>query len=168
MPLIQHLEKLERTVKRALEFVVFLLFATMTVLTFAQVITRFFLNASLSWSEELARFTLVWLIYTASILAYGEKIHIAVDAVTSKLTGMTSHVVQLANRVCVLLFCGIVIVGALEFLPVTALQKSPACGILMSYIYCAIPVSMAFMGIITIKEICGIIREMTGAKGDAA
>ncbi|SBV97076.1 Tripartite ATP-independent periplasmic transporter DctQ component [uncultured delta proteobacterium] len=167
MALLQSLEKLERMTKKILEFVVFILFAVMTTLTFAQVFTRFFLNASLSWSEELARFTLVWLVFTASILTYGEKIHIAVDALTCKLTGMTSHVVQICNRVCVLLFCCAVIAGAVEFLPVTALQKSPACGILMSYVYSAIPLSMAFMGLTTIKEICGIIRSMGRTKEDA-
>ena len=168
MSLSQILEKLERGTRKLLELFVFLLFALMTVLTFAQVFTRFFLNISLSWSEEVGRFTLVWLIFTASILAYGEKIHIAVDVLTNKLTGMTSHVVQLVNRVCVLFFCGVVIMGALEFLPITALQKAPACGILMAYIYAAIPVSMAFMGIITVKEICAILKNMRHNGEDAA
>ncbi len=167
MPLLHLLGKLEYMTKKALELVVFLLFAMMTALTFAQVFTRFFLNISLSWSEELSRFTLVWLIFTASILTYGDKIHIGVDALTNKLTGMTGRLVQLANRVCVLVFCTAVILGALEFLPVTALQKSPACGIYMSYVYVSIPISMAFMGIITIRDMCRIFRSM-GHKEDAA
>jgi TRAP-type C4-dicarboxylate transport system permease small subunit len=157
-------DKLEHWIKKALEIVVFLLFALMTVLTFAQVFTRFVLNFSLSWSDELARFTLVWLIFTASILTYGEKIHIGVDVLTSKLTGRINTAVQLVNRVCILLFCVIVILGAVEFLPVTHLQKSPACGILMSYIYVAIPISMAFMGIITVREIFTLLRGMGSGK----
>lgn len=168
MSLPQMLEKLEYGVKKTLETLVFFLFALMTVLTFAQVFTRFFLNISLSWSEELARFTFVWLIFTASILTYGEKIHIGVDVLTSKLTGMTSHVVQLVSRVCVLLFCTAVVLGALEFLPVTNMQVSPACGILMSHVYVSIPISMGFMAIITIKEICAILREMKNGKEGAA
>ena len=168
MPLPQTFEKLERYTKKTLEIVVFLLFALMTVLTFAQVFTRFFLNISLSWSEELARFTLVWLIFTGSILTYGERMHIGVDVLTSKLTGMTGHVVQLVNRACVLVFCVVVILGAVEFLPITNIQKSPACGVLMSYIYVSIPISMAFMGIITVKDICKIFREMGSKKEDAA
>ena len=166
---LQHiLEKLEHVTKKVLETIVFLLFALMTVLTFAQVFTRFFLNISLSWSEELARFTLVWLIFTASILTYGERIHIAVDVLTNKLTGMTGTIVQLANRVCVLAFCLAVILGAVEFLPITNLQKSPACGVMMSYVYVSIPISMAFMGIITLKEICAILRSRKHGKEDAA
>ena len=166
MPLLQLLGKLEYLAKRMLEIVVFLLFALMTVLTFAQVFTRFLLNISLSWSEELSRFILVWLIFTASILTYGEKLHIVVDVLIVKLTGMTSHVVQLINRVLVLLFCIFVTLGAVEFLPMTAIQRSPACGIYMSYIYGAIPVSMIFMGLITIKEILKIIGEMGKKKED--
>ena len=166
MPLLHILGKLELVTKKALAVLVFLLFATMTVLTFAQVVSRFFLNASLSWSEELARFSLVWLIFTASILTYGDKMHIAVDALTMRLTGMTSHVVQLVNRLCVLAFCVVIVLGAVQFLPATAIQKSPACGIFMSYVYIAIPISMIFMGLITIKEICAIITGMRQPKGD--
>jgi TRAP-type C4-dicarboxylate transport system, small permease component len=168
MSFLQTLGKAQQLAKKVLEYFVFLLFATMTVLTFAQVFTRFMLNISLSWSEEVSRFVLVWLIFAASILTYGEKIHIVVDLLTTKLTGTTSIVVQLINRLCVLLFCVFICLGALEFMPFTAMQKSPANGIVMAYIYLAIPFSMVFMGLITVKEICELVTSFRQSKEGAA
>ena len=168
MSFLQTLEKAQQLAKKVLEYFVFLLFATMTVLTFAQVFTRFLLNISLSWSEEISRFTLVWLIFSASVLTYGEKIHIVVDVLTSRLTGTISVVVQLINRLCVLLFCIFICMGALEFMPFTAMQRSPANGIVMAYIYLAIPFSMVFMGITTLKEIYRLVSKLKQSKEGVA
>jgi TRAP-type C4-dicarboxylate transport system permease small subunit len=166
MPLAQRLEKFEHALKKFLKIIVFLLFALMTVLAFSQVCSRFLLNISLSWSEEVSRFTLVWLIYMASILTYGDKLHIAVDAFTNKLKGRTSHVVQLINRLCVMLFCVLVVIGAVEFMPITAMQISPGSGIVMAYMYLSIPVSMALMGCITLREINTILLAMKQPEED--
>lgn len=49
------------------------LMSLMTVLIFLQVIMRYVMHNSLSWSEELARYTFVWLIYIA--ISYGSKLN---------------------------------------------------------------------------------------------
>jgi TRAP-type C4-dicarboxylate transport system permease small subunit len=164
MKLLQTLGKVETGVKKVLGSIVFLLFALMTVLVFAQVFTRFFTNSSLTWSEELSRFTLVWLIYMASILAYGDKIHIAVDALTMLLKGTLGKVVKCVNRLCVFTFVVLITLGAVEFIPMTAMQQSPANGIVMAHVYFAIPVSMVFIGIITVKEVYLILLGLDDSK----
>ena len=52
----------------------------MTLLVFVQVVMRYVFNNSLSWSEELARYTFIWLIYIG--ISYGCKLrkHIKIDA----------------------------------------------------------------------------------------
>ena len=42
-----------------------LLTVVMTVLIFVQVIMRYVLQSSLSWSEELARYLFIWMAYFA-------------------------------------------------------------------------------------------------------
>ena len=157
MAIVYVLGKLEAVVKKILQAVVAFLFAAMTMLVFAQVFTRFCTNAALTWSEELSRFMLVWLIYMASVLAYSEKIHIAVDALTMHLKDGLEKTIQLVNRVCILAFAIFITMGAIEFIPTTAFQQSPANGIVMAYVYFAIPVSMTFMALTTTREIFEIL-----------
>ena len=47
------------------EICIFLMFV-MLVLVLLQVVSRYLLPVSLSWTEELARFTMLWLIFLAS------------------------------------------------------------------------------------------------------
>ena len=56
------------------------LMSFMTLLVFVQVVMRYVFNNSLSWSEELARYTFIWLIYIG--ISYGCKLrkHIKIDA----------------------------------------------------------------------------------------
>ena len=166
MSVLRTVETAERIIKKILEFMVFVLFAAMSTLVFAQVCIRFLTTSSLTWSEELSRFILIWLIYMASILAYSDKIHIVVDALVSILKGRLSFAVQLINRACVFVFAVCITLGAVEFMPTTAFQESPANGIIMSYVYAAIPISMVFIALIALKEICLLLRG--GARPDAS
>ena len=57
-----------------------ILMSSMTILIFIQVIMRYVFNNSLSWSEELARYLFIWLIYIG--ISYGCKMqkHLKIDA----------------------------------------------------------------------------------------
>ena len=65
-------------------FSVFLL-ALMTILIFLQIIFRFVLNLSLDWTEEVARYTFVWLVYMSASLGVKHSSHIRVELVEKLL-----------------------------------------------------------------------------------
>ncbi|QNB48151.1 TRAP transporter small permease subunit [Thermanaerosceptrum fracticalcis] len=50
----------------------------MTILVFSQVVFRYVLKESLSWSEELARYFFIWLTFIGASVAAREKSHICV------------------------------------------------------------------------------------------
>jgi TRAP-type C4-dicarboxylate transport system permease small subunit len=54
--------------------------SAMALILFVQVVMRYVMQSSLSWSEELARYLFVWLVYLG--ISYGAKImkHIKIDA----------------------------------------------------------------------------------------
>lgn len=167
MPILVFLGRVEGVARKTLRVLVVALFTIMSSLVFAQVVCRFVFKNSLTWSEELARFTLIWLIYLASILAYAEKVHISVDALVILLTGKLGKAVQILNRVCVVVFTVAIMLGAIEFIPTTSLQLTPAAEIPMSYAYAAVPVGMAFICLIAIKQIFQVIHDDPSANGEA-
>ena len=58
-----------------------LLMSLMVVIVFANVIARYYLSASLAWSEEVARFMLIWLVFIGAVLAYVNEEHLGLDIV---------------------------------------------------------------------------------------
>ncbi|MFI4981051.1 MAG: TRAP transporter small permease, partial [Nevskiales bacterium] len=65
----------------AVESFIFLLLMMIMVIVSAGVIARSVLNASLSWSGELASWTLVWLTFAGMAVGHGRERHIAVNLV---------------------------------------------------------------------------------------
>lgn len=163
MPKNNWLSALDVALQRFTEVLVFLLFAAMVVLVFAQVYTRFLTNNALTWSEELSRFLLVWMVFLGSALTFRKGGHIAVDNLVKALPPTGKYIVSIVAYSLMLTFIVILLWGAIIVLPTTALQKSPANNIVMAYVYAAIPLSAVLMGVDVIKN---IVRLAT--KGDKA
>lgn len=68
--------------------------AIMVILIFLQVICRYILHAALPWSEEIARFLFLWVIWLGASHATKERKHIRLDVVTSRLKGKAHTIIQ--------------------------------------------------------------------------
>jgi len=90
------------------------LLLSMVVVTFSQVVSRYLLHASLSWSEELARFLLMWL--TMLSAAYGFKIrsHMALTFFVNRFGNRTRRSVSILVTLAMSVFLIIFIVKAVE------------------------------------------------------
>jgi TRAP-type C4-dicarboxylate transport system permease small subunit len=61
--------------------------SVMLVVIFAQVISRYVFNWTPEWSEELARYLFVWVVFIGSALIMGESGHLAVQFVPNHFKG---------------------------------------------------------------------------------
>lgn len=80
------------------------LMSFMTILIFIQVVMRYVFNNSLSWSEELARYTFIWLIYLG--ISYGCKLrkHIKIEAALHLFPGKLHPYIVIVGDILFLLF----------------------------------------------------------------
>ena len=60
-------------------WIAFALFWALAFIVFLQFFTRYFLNDSLSWTEEIARYGLMWLAFIGGAVVTRKKTHIAVE-----------------------------------------------------------------------------------------
>ena len=129
--------------------------AMMSILIVVQVFFRYVLNNSLSWSEELARYFFVWMIYIG--ISYGVKMdkHICVDAVYNfapqglkKYWAIVGYVLFLLFTIA-LVYYGIVVVQN----QISTGQLSPAMGIPMQFVYAAPPLGMFLSAIRLVQKI---------------
>ncbi|MFH5823561.1 TRAP transporter small permease [Georgenia sp. AZ-5] len=87
-----------------------LLFAVLVIDVVWQVFSRQVLRDPSTWSEELARYTFVWLGFFAAALVFSERGHIAVDFVVRKLPGGVQRAMSVLVQLLIIAFAVIVLV----------------------------------------------------------
>lgn len=114
--------------------------ALVIVTTFLQVATRYFLEASFSWTEEGARYAFIWMSMMGASLATRHGSHATIDLIGDFLHGNVKkyHVVFIQAAVIIAALL-IGIYGA-NMVNVMMVRSSAALGIPMGYIYCAVPI----------------------------
>lgn len=129
------------TLKQPLEAILCLLLIAMVGVTFAQVVFRYLLQTSLSWSEEVARFLLIWLASLGAAYGFKTGSHFALRFAVQRLD--LSHQRKVATLVMFLVttFLGVFCWQALRFTIEVRGMTAPATGLSMS-----VPYSAAFFG----------------------
>lgn len=145
------------SVVRAFEYFIAILFASLVATILAQIVFRYFLGTSLSWAEEIARYTFVWLVYLAGILAVREGLNITFDILLNALPDKLWAVLFLATNIVV---CGFLALVAYLGVDATAdmRQVSSILRIPMRYVYLAIPVGALGMLIAQINYCIRCLR----------
>jgi TRAP-type C4-dicarboxylate transport system permease small subunit len=91
---------------RWFDIVVFAIFWVLFAVVFLQFYTRYVLNDSLGWTEEIARYLLIGVTFVGSITAMRKGSHIAVEALLVFLPRGIKHGVLVVIDGVVALFCG--------------------------------------------------------------
>lgn len=158
------LSRIDKLLYTLTEILVFLLFTAMIIVVSLQVYTRFFTNNSLTWSEELSRFIMIWMVFLASTLVFRKNSHITVTNFVKILPNKLRVIVEVIAYLFMLIFIGIVLWGAFIVLPTTAIQKSPSNDIIMAYVYISIPISMAIIGLEVLKRLYNMLHYVKEGK----
>ena len=120
------------------------LMAIMTIDVLWGVFTRYALGQQASWSEELARFLLIWIGILGSAYAAGKNYHLAIDLLSPKLSTAAAARVAVLIRLLIILFAFFVLViggGRLIYITQVLGQISPALQIPMTLVYMVLPIS---------------------------
>ena len=131
------------------------LISLMTIIIFIQVVMRYVFQNSLVWSEELARYIFIWLIYLG--LSYGAKMmkHIKIDAALSLFPKMARPYVVILGDILFLAFALFIIATSLEIVQKQLIlgQTSPALQVPMWTVYAAPLVGFTLTAIRQIQTI---------------
>ena len=65
------------------DWIAFVLFWALAFIVFLQFFTRYILNDSLAWTEEIARYGLMWLAFIGGAVVTRKKAHIAVELLSN-------------------------------------------------------------------------------------
>ncbi|MBD8014616.1 TRAP transporter small permease [Planococcus wigleyi] len=130
-----------RALNKGTENFTMILLVIMVLLVFFQIVSRAMFSTSFSWTNELARYMMVWLAFLGGGIAFQHNAHIGIEAIVERFSVRWQKFIQLAVMVICISFFIILIVTGLEFTTSSMTQSSPALNIPMGLVYLALPIS---------------------------
>ncbi len=133
-----------------LTYAIGLLLAVMTCAVFGQVMVRFVLttvgiNISAAWTEELARYALIWIVFLGAAIGCRRRQLISLEFVVRALPSLPGQgVVHLGLLLCIGFFGLLVSVG-FAFMELGEVETSPVMQIPKAWVYAAMPAGAALM-----------------------
>lgn len=125
----------------------------MVLETRAQVVFRYAIAAPLPWSEELARYCFVWIVFLGGAVGLARGIHLGVDLFVNRLPPKARRALDALTSALIAGFAATVIYASYPVINMNMFQRSPALGVQMSWIYIAIPVSMVLILLICAERL---------------
>jgi TRAP-type C4-dicarboxylate transport system permease small subunit len=123
-----------------------------------QVFTRFVLRDPSSYTEELARYLMIWVGLLGASYAAGKRMHLAVDLLPTRLTGRRKIYLELVIEGFTILFAtAVMVIGGARLVWVMLYlgQTSPSLQISLGYVYLVVPLSgllITFYAVFSISE----------------
>jgi TRAP-type C4-dicarboxylate transport system permease small subunit len=138
---MHYLDNLCHRLNRSVETLLFGMGITMAAIVAVQVFFRYVLNASLFWSEEVARYLLVWLTFLGATTAYYRGSHPGIDALTRRLPPFLQRIAACAAHGAAAGIAMVMIIYGIRFAWFVRLQISPALSIPKWIIFAVIPIA---------------------------
>jgi TRAP-type transport system small permease protein len=126
-------------------------------LVFAQVIARYVFKAPFFWSDELARYSYVWLSFVAAIFVTAERSHIEIDLLGRVLGPRGNRIVAIAASGLVIVTCLVMVVGSWDWLMTTVRPKSPALRMPMVGLYGVVVFAFGLMAFHKAVELVAVL-----------
>lgn len=118
------------------------IFALLVVDVIWQVFARYVLNTSFSFTEELARFLLIWLSIIGAAYLNSERAHLSMDFLYSQWTPLNRRRASIFGEIAIFIFASFVMVVGGSNLVYTTLYLNQLSGTLqipLGYVYAVLP-----------------------------
>ncbi|MEW6622323.1 MAG: TRAP transporter small permease [Bacillota bacterium] len=149
------MSKLSTLINQLASYIVIVSIFVMTVVVIVQVFCRYVLGFSIFWSEELARYLLVWTTFLGGSVAYKKAQLASINFLAEKLPARPRALVGILAQIMALTF---IVVAAYygfkqSFSPSVTMQVSPAMRLPMTYAYLAVPIGFGIIMIHSIENL---------------
>ncbi len=149
----QGFEYFSEFLDRIVLFFIALLSVPLVMIVLYAVFMRYVLNSAPTWSEEIARYLMVWMSLMAISAAMRRGQHIGLTFVIEKTGPRLRKFIDLLAYALILLFFVVLLVKGIDMTIFVAPQRSPSVNIPMWIPYLSVPVAGFLMVIQTLTLI---------------
>lgn len=146
--------------QRLEEVLITTLLTIMSIVIIFQVFMRYAMGASLSWSEELARYSFIWMVYIGTSYAVRCNRHLSVDAINLMFNEKGRFVVGLVSDLLFLAFAAVISLNGWSVVERVAKsgQSSASMELPMFVVYAAMPTGFTLLCFRLLQNISTKIR----------
>lgn len=149
------LGRINTTLIRVLELLAILAMSVLVLDVVWGVVTRYVLGEQAKWTEELARFLLIWVSMLGGALAFRRREHLGIDFLIGSMhKDVRSGMQRLKQGIVCFAAASVFLYGGLRVVAdaLAAQQTTPALGWKMGLVYAAVPLAGAFILLFALEE----------------
>jgi TRAP-type C4-dicarboxylate transport system permease small subunit len=139
------ISKLIEKYEKVLDWLTSGILAALLLIVLMQVVSRYIFNNSLSWTEEAARYLMIWGVLLGVSLAYRNGYLISIETFVNRFPASVGRVVRAVNKLLSLFFTGLLTAYGVNLCILGAQMESPALEISYLWIYLAVPVGAGLL-----------------------
>lgn len=134
-----------KAVNRGIEGLLFCGMCVLILVTFLQVLCRFVLKIPVSWSEEVARLSFVWMIFLGSALGVREGSHLSLEILTAALPERLQRYMKILMNLTVAGIAAVILWYGWNYVVRSVGKTAVTLPIPANCVYIAAPVSAIVM-----------------------
>lgn len=153
---------MRQNIDKFLEWTLAILLGIMVLDVFWGVLTRYVMGSQSSWTDELARYLMIWVSILGSAYAAGKNFHIAIDLLPKYLNDKNKKRLDIFIILIIVLFViAVFMVGGLRYIYIsfTLGQSSPALHVPIGLVYMVLPIAGLFIIYYKVADLYNIVRK---------
>lgn len=162
------IDALYNAITQVFRWITVILLSLMVIIVFANVVSRYYLHASLAWSEEVTRFMLVWLVFVGAFLAYIHDEHLGLDILVAQFPPKVRKNVAVCTNLLVIFALYAVMEGGYLLMRDNFDWLSPAAEIPQGYVYFIVPFVCGLMIIQTVLKTYYLLTSTNQRQGGSS
>ncbi|MEB3101837.1 TRAP transporter small permease [Ferviditalea candida] len=135
------LEAFARKINRVVEFLLFIFLSVMTIVVALQVLFRYVINEPLFWTEELARYLMIYIVYMGASVGVRWGSHVGFTFFVGRISPALAKWLAIIANLGLLAFTLNFIYYGLQIALQNYDQLSGAMEIPMTYLFMVLPIS---------------------------
>lgn len=131
------MESISKYINLTLKIIIGTILVFLILLVFGNAILRYLFNSGIVWSEELARYLFVWLVFLGAVLAYRDKEHIIVDILILNVPRPVQKILYIFSNLIVCISMIMFFYGTILLINLNSGILGPATGLPINLLYIA-------------------------------
>ncbi|MFM1653908.1 TRAP transporter small permease [Brevibacillus sp. B_LB10_24] len=152
--------------QRLLKWLLTAMLLTMTLVIFAQVISRYFLHYPLVWSEELSLLLLIWITFLGSVLVLERQEHIGIDVLVERFPERGQEYVRLVGSAFIFIFNCTVTYGGVLIVNTSLGSTTSGMKISVAWQYAGIMVGGLLLALVSLGQMYTSVQALWQARGN--